>query len=255
MTQYSILVKKEVTQIVHNSARICCVELARFTQPYGFDKTSMQKGETAIANDIRSISKPINNYWLQQFEELFGSGDKSRSLRRKDGSIWLEQTDRLIKTEEALHDMHQKLRSKSTGRTTRAGLIGDRTIGRTKARDIAIVSQKILESYIKNTIKKAGTVKAGWASAALLCKADVRVPLRGIPKWVTRNAASRHASVDNTKASGIGFKVVLRNKIKYASSTLSKANEAVAVNVAKNKMINFMNAAIRYIKAKEAGLK
>jgi hypothetical protein len=255
MNQYSLLVGKEVTQIVYNSSRLCCVELARFTQPYGFDQTARKKGEGAISNDIRSVSKPLNNYWLKQFEELFGSGDNSRSLRRKDGSVWLDQTDRLIKTESALHDMHQKLRSKSTGRTTRAGLVGDRTIGRSKARDIAIVSEKILERYIKNTAKKAGTVKAGWAAAAKLCKADVRVPLRGIPSWVTRNMLSQHAAVDSTKASGLGFKVILTNKIKYTSSVLSKTNEQNAVNVAKKKMLGFLNAAIRGSKLKEAGLK
>ena len=255
MTQYSVLVKKEVSQIVYNSSRLCCVELAKFTQPYGFGGLARKKGEGAIENDVRSITKPLNGYWLKQFQDLFGSGDSSRSLRRKDGSVWLSQTDTLIKTEAALYDIHQKLRSKSTGRTSRAGLVGDRVIGRTKARNVAVVSEKLLARYIKNTAKKAGTVKAGWASAAKLCKADVRVPLRGIPNWVTRNMLSQHASVDSSKASGLGFKVILTNKINYTSSVLSKANEQAAVNVAKHKMIKFLNAAIRATKLKEAGLK
>jgi hypothetical protein len=255
MNQYSLLVGKEVTQIVYNSSRLCCVELARFTQPYGFEQTARKKGEGAIRNDVRSIAKPLNGYWLKQFQDLFGSGDNSRSLRRKDGSVWLSQTDKLIKTESALYDMHQKLRSKSTGRTSRAGLSGDRVIGRSKARNVAVVSEKLLAKYIKNTAKKAGTVKAGWASAAKLCKADVRVPLRGIPSWVTRNMLSQSASVDSSKASGLGFKVILTNKIKYASSVLSKGNQQIAVNVAKKKMLGFLNAAIRGTKLKEAGLR
>jgi len=252
MKAYQRVCGKEVKQLVHNGARLCCVELARVTQPYGTGKDAKTIGEAAISKDIQSITKPLNDYWLGQFEELFESGDDSRSLRRKDGSIWLRQTDKLVKTEEALHDFHQSKRLKSNGRTSKAGLQGDRTFGQSRGRDIAVVSIGILKKYIKLTQKKVGIAKAGWAAVALLCKADVRAPLRGIPQWVTRNMISGAGSVNDKNASGLGWEVVLENKIRYSRRTLSKANEIIACNIAKGKMIKMMNAGIRYVLKKEA---
>jgi hypothetical protein len=46
----------------------------------------------------------------------------------------------------------------------------------------------------------------------------------------------------------------MTNKIRYARETLDTKNETFAVNLAKKKMTSMMNHAIRYVKAKEAGL-
>jgi hypothetical protein len=119
----------------------------------------------------------------------------------------------------------------------------------------AIISQRVRDRLVKYTQKKVGFAKAGWAAAALLCKADVRSPLRGIPRWVTRNLASGAGKVNDSKASGLGWKISLTNKINYVSSILSARAEDDAIGVARHKFMQFLNHSIRYAKSREAGLR
>lgn len=224
MEKYERVVGKEVRQLVHNSARLCCVELARFTQPYGTDKAARASGEETVNAGIESIFRVVDTKFdLKRF--------KAAETQRKISNIAEAKT------------FHQSNRSRSTGRTFRK-----------QWKDRGIIQQSLLLKLIKETQKRVGLAKSGWASVALLCRADVRAPLRGIPQWVTRNMASRHASVDDRAASGFGWVVKLRNRIKYTSRVISPSNILIATNVAKKKMIGFLNAGIRSKFPRLAGL-
>jgi hypothetical protein len=91
--------------------------------------------------------------------------------------------------------------------------------------------------------------------AASLCKADVRQPLRGVPKWVKRNVAKAVGSVREVKLTGMGFRIDTTNKIDYTSELLKKKYQDIARNIARDKFVKMMSAAIRATKLKEAGLK
>jgi hypothetical protein len=231
MKEYERLCGKEVKQLVHNAGRVCCVELAKFTFP-----KEKSQGETRVGADIAKILMPLNTNWFQQVVKA-RSGKKHNAGRVSmfDGS------QPLLKTLEEAKQWHKQNKLFRRGKA----------FPQSKK---AIVSQRVRDRLVKYTQKKVGLAKAGWAAAALLCKADVRAPLRGIPRWVTRNLMSGAGKVNDSRASGFGWKIGLTNKIDYTSDILKASYEDTAMTVARGKFFKMLSHAIRYQKAKEAGL-
>jgi len=236
MKAYQRVCGKEVKQLVHNGARLCCVELARVTQPYGTGTDSKAKGEQAISNDLSKLFVSLDAELVEKFKD-------EKSLWKKGGVEWIPEGTTLAGSVADIKAIHSARRNKRSGRVFSIN---------EKRRVVVDVANVV--KFFKELSKKVGIAKAGWASVALLCKADVRAPLRGIPRWVTRNIISGAGSINDRKASGLGWKVLLENKIRYSRETLSKTNELIACNIAKAKMIKMMNAGIRY-ELKKAGAK
>jgi hypothetical protein len=266
MQQYERIVGKEVRQLVHNSARLCCVQLAKFTQPYGNKSDAKKSGEKAITKDVqggkrstgkgkgrRGIFLPLTPF-MKANAEFYGGSENIRLFVKKDGTVY--GTDRAhflvnasVGTLRAIHKTKFV-----NGRMSAAG--GDtRDVGRWKFIDQYFASQNVINAFLKVQFRKVGLVKAGWAVAAAACRADVRQPLSGIPAWVRRNISKARGAIDDSKASGLGWKIKLKNQVGYARQTLSRTNENIAVQVSRQRMLSMMNHAIRYVKAKEAGLR
>src|ERR1700743_2929548 len=49
------LTKEEPAQIMVQEARLLCVELAKYTQPFGLDDKARQQGETALMRDYAKV--------------------------------------------------------------------------------------------------------------------------------------------------------------------------------------------------------
>jgi len=243
MQQYERIVGKEVKQLVHNAARLCAVECARYTFPSGLGGPAKKQGEKKITKNIRGIFTIVNPKWWKEVTSgrAFRSG--GAALNDKSGKVWALDTQETISNLAAAKTWHKSKRG-SDGQAKRLGLL-----------ERAIVKQAVYRKIIRDTEKKVGLVKAGWALAAAACKADVREPLRGIPSWVKRNTVRSKGAIDDSKASGLGWKVKIKNQVGYARQTLSRGNEGFAVNLARRKFFSMLNHQIRYVKAKGAGLR
>jgi len=265
MRKYEQVVGKEVRQLVQNAGRLCCVQLAKFTQPYGNKSAAKKSGEKAITKDIqggkrstgkgkgrRGIFLPLTPF-MKANAEFYGASENIRLFVKKDGTVY--GTDKAHFLSNASVDTLRGIHKSKfvNGRMSSAG--GDtRNIGRWKFIDQYFVSPNVINAFLKVQFRKVGLVKAGWAVAAAACKADVRQPLSGIPAWVRRNISKARGAIDDSKASGFSWKIKLKNQVGYARQTLSPSNESVAVNVARRKFYSMMSHAIRKQKPKEAGL-
>ncbi len=240
MKKYEEVVGKEVEQLVKNAARLCALECMKLTGPRGKGSADKQRGEGKIRKDLRGLFTSVKPEW---WKEVINMGKNKREILRhtKTGIIWARDTQETIDSEAGAWVFHQK--NWNNGKAKRLGLL-----------DRAIIKQSVYRKYLRATIKKVGIAKAGWALAAQKCEADVREPMKGVPAWVEKNMGQSEASVSSKKGRGLSHSVSMTNKIRYARETLDTKNETFAVNLAKKKMTSMMNHAIRYVKAKEAGL-
>jgi hypothetical protein len=230
MARYSLLVGKEISQLVRNGARLQCVELAKFTWPQ-----EKAHGESRIGTDVSKIFTALNPKWWR-------AATKKGELSTADGRPLVSPGQKMIADLPSAKSFHKANRVFRLGKE----LTQD---------EKAAVKLSVRKALVKDLQKKVGLCKAGWAVAASLCKADVRQPMRGIPQWVTRNMAKAVGNVREKNLTGMGFKVDLTNRINYTDELLTKKYQAIARNIARGSFVKMMSAAIRATKLKEAGLK
>jgi hypothetical protein len=238
MNQYSLLVGKEVSQLVRNGARLQCIELMNFTWP-----TEKSHGEARIGKDVSKIFMSLNPNWFSQVVKSRTILRSGRSKKHNTARVSMfEDTQPVLKSISEVIDFHSKNRKFKRGKE----------LPHSKK---AIIKISVRNQLVKILQKKVGLCKAGWAVAASLCNADVRQPMRGIPQWVTRNMAKAVGSVREVKLTGMGFRIDTTNKIDYTSELLKKKYQDIARNIARDKFVKMMSSAIRATKLKEAGLK
>ena len=243
MKQYEKSVGKEVKQLVHNAGRLCCLELAKSTAPKGAGVAAKKQGEKKITKNIRGIFTIVNQKWWKEVTSgrAFRSG--GAALHDKSGKVWALDSQDTIASVDAAKSFHKSQRG-SDGQAKRLGML-----------DRAIVRQAVYRKFLKETLAKVGISKAGWGIAAAACKADARQPVRGIPAWVRRNMGRAKGSISDRRASGFSWQIKLSNRVRYARETLSSNGQSFAVNLARRKFFSMLNHSIRYVKAKEAGLR
>ena len=238
MKKYQEITGKEIGQLVNNAARLCAIECLKLTAPK--DK---QAGEKQVASDIRNLFTIVNPTWWKEITKGTAFASGGAAIHNRSGIVWATDTQTQVSDLSAAKDWH-KSHKNAAGRTTRLGLLNR-----------ALVKQATYRKYLKETLKKVGLAKAGWAIVAEKCNADVREPLKGIPAWVKRNMPKASGRVSAlTQKEGFGFSIDITNSVGYARATLDASGESFAVNLAKKKMISMMNHAIRFEKAKQAEL-
>ena len=242
MQQYERIVGKEVRQLVHNSARLCAIELARYTFPKGLGTASKKQGEKKIAKNLRGIFTIVNPTWWRAVLRM-GKDGKEVLTNNETNIVWVRADQSTVADLGAARNWHKSKRG-SDGQAKPQRML-----------ERAVVRQSVYRKLVRETEKKVGLAKAGWGVAALACKADVRQPMRGIPAWVRRNISRAKGAIDDRKASGLGWRIKIKNQVIHARPTLAGGNEAFAVNLARRKFFSMMNHAIRAVKAKEAGLR
>jgi hypothetical protein len=255
MKQYEAVCKKEISQSIRNHGRLLGLELMHQAQPFskGGAGKALMLGEGAIAKDLNTIFIVLNEFWTEQFKE---AKRLNRGLYRKDGTMWLSDEYELKESESAIRAFHQQLRK--TGSGGRPPRRGDKTIGRHKSAQFAVVPQELLSAYKKEVIKWVGWAKAGWAKAAQECKADTKAAAKmsGIPRWIKRHMGlAKGGAVDMTNGwwntSG-NPRVILKSGVGYQSKVISRGQITNAVNFVRGKYIRFLGYAIR-AELKKAG--
>ena len=238
MKKYQEITGKEIGQLVNNAARLCAIECLKLTAPK--DK---QAGEKQVASDLRNLFTIVNPTWWKEITKGTAFASGGAAIHNRSGIVWATDTQTQVSDISAAKDWH-KSHQNAKGRTTRLGLINR-----------ALVKQATYRKYLKETLKKVGIAKAGWAIVAEKCNADVREPLKGIPAWVQRNMPKASGRVSALmQKEGFGFLISITNSVGYARATLNAGGESFAVNLAKKKMISMMNHAIKFEKAKQAEL-
>jgi hypothetical protein len=166
LKQWKKLTQEEQVTELMKSGRSLAVRLANATQPFGLDAQARKKGENAVLQDIVAITKPLSRHWMDEasrFKQLDPAAFRRR-FTNKAGQVWLEEED-LELNSSSIKEFHQKMRNKGNGRTTQAGM-GDLNIGRHKAANRGFILKVQQQKYIKETQKKVGIAKAGWAKCA-----------------------------------------------------------------------------------------
>ena len=225
------LTKEEQARQIRFSGRVLAVRLSNVTQPFGTDADARKKGENAILRDIAAITKPLNKEWYAEAQRMrqFDPGAFKRRFTTKDGRVWLEEQDYELNASN-IKEFHQKMRNRSTGRTKTAGM-KTKDIGRHGAADRGYVLDKVQAKYIKETQKKVGIAKAGWAEcAAQLGGFEKATGVKKIQKWVF-NLINKYGrgSVKITDSY-----VELKNSVPWIGRALSRSNLQKTLDIQRN---------------------
>ena len=244
LTQYASLCGKDTSQVVQNIGRVCAIECMKYTQPYGKSNGARDQGRAAITADLRNIFVWVTPESWKLLSAFTRKKNPITELKSDSGKAWATSSQDQITDASGAKGFHRRNRT-SNGRTKKLPLL-----------EKALVKKTAYKKFRTELQKRVGLAKAGWAIAATECRADVRAPLQGVPLWVKNNMANSEGSADASKAGkGLGFSMKIRSGVDYARTVLRKSDKNKAVKIAKEKMVKMMSAAIRYDKAKQAGLK
>jgi hypothetical protein len=245
------LTKEEASREIRKSGRVLAVRLTNKTQPYGMDSITRAKGQNAILKDIKEITKPLSKYWFEEAKRMrqFDPGAFRRRFTTKEGRVWLEEQDVELNRSN-IKEFHQKMRNKSNGRTSQAGLF-DRTIGRHGAAHRGYLLQNVQKKYIEQTQKKVGIAKAGWAQCAGLLGGFDK-PKGGkvgrIQKWIQKLIPKYGSgSVINTDKY-----VILNNSVPWIGRVLTRADLKDSLDIQRQALAKSVIAIVKH-NSKKAG--
>jgi len=243
--------REEQTRELRKSGRALAVRLANVTQPYGMGTTAKKKGENAILRDIAAITKPLNKEWYAEAQRMrqFDPGAFRRRFTTKDGRVWLEEQDYELNASN-IKEFHQKMRNRSTGRTKTAGM-KTRDIGRHGAADRGYVLDKVQAKYIKETQKKVGIAKAGWAECAAKLGGFSAKGVSGV-KSISRWIQKLISKYGNGSVTVTDKYVELKNSIPWIGRALSRSNLQRTLDIQRNTLAKSVIAIVKH-KSKEAG--
>jgi len=223
---------KETSEVVRMAARNFIVRAAGVTPPSingKADGTSKKRGEAVIQNDLDHILVGLTPELYDQFMELGGKSVR-REMRRKDGSVYVTDSDIAIGS---ISDWHKQNR-RENGRVHRIGR-KTRDIGRHKNWDRGVVQAADKKAYIKKVLARVGLLAAGWNASAI--KLGAR-----FPAWIKRHGHANGQCMVEENARGIrirmenavGFATKVRGlerRIKWAINAQANALDRAADNI------------------------
>jgi hypothetical protein len=224
-------------RLLDHAARIAAVSLAHGTQPFGLDKQAREKGEGAVARDVKkSVLRVGDAYASIKRVNVPASAAFWKAVKAKkwpDAQRILDQSGAALAGIPILAQPDEARRK--AART-------DRGRPRGKASQI-LQSTRLQSRYIKEAQKRVGTGKGGWAACAYLLKST-----RGIPAWVTRHG---HGTGTVIRLNSRGRpRITLINRVRYSSEILPANEKARAHRLANERMSKFLASSIRAIKAR-----
>lgn len=246
---WSKMNKEEQVRELRKSGRSLAVRLTNVTAPFEMGQAARKQGEGRVAKDILEITKPLNRYWMGEAVRMKALDPASfkRRFTTKEGRVWLQEEDMILNSS-TIKRFHQSMRSKYSGRTSEAGTY-TRDIGRTKAgnRGILLASQQ--KKYIKDTQKKVGIAKAGWAEcASILGGFDAVKGVGKIQGWVTK-LISKYGR--GTVQQGNGY-IKLRNGVPWIGRALSRSGFKKSIDIQRTALAKSVIAIVNH-NAKKAG--
>jgi hypothetical protein len=241
---------EEQARELRKSGRSLAIRLTNVTQPYGMDAKTRKKGENAILKDIVAITKPLNSHWMNEAVRMkqLDPAAFRRRFTNKDGKVWLQEEDIELNPSN-IKQFHQSMRNKGDGRTRRAGE-GDLNIGRHTAANRGFILQVQQQKYIKETQKKVGIAKAGWAECAGILGGFTGV--RGgkkIQGWLQKlisKYGKGYATVTDKY-------VELKNTVPWIGRALSNTELKKTLDIQRNTLAKSVIAIVKH-NSKKAGL-
>jgi hypothetical protein len=197
---------KETSEVVRSAARNFIIKAIGVTPPSvngKADGTAKKRGEAVIQNDLDHIFLGLDPESYRQFLAR-GGRDVRRELYRKDGTIYVTDTDIEIGSPK---DWHQQNR-RENGRVHRIGR-KTRDIGRHKNWDRGVLLASEKKAYIARVLKKVGTLAAGWNASAIKLQAT------RYPAWIKhRGHANGQCLVEETPR---GIRIRMENMVGFAT--------------------------------------
>ncbi len=201
-------------EVLRPEARLLCVELARYTQPFDFGKEAEASGEIAVQRDIyRVFANPSTVYARIFVQNQDAAKGFWRYLKKGDlhqvKLVLAAYLPELIDADIGPFDpaLHQAAR--------RNGKVVLKRVSR-----IVLEGNKLVE-YAEDRQKRVGFAKSGWATCARTLGG-----IRGIPRWAAKGNAPGHVvdRSDDPEAPTI----YLNNDIDYTDRVLSVTGQAGA---------------------------
>jgi hypothetical protein len=210
------LTKEEPAKIMVQEARLLCVELAKYTQPFGLDDAAKKQGEEALARDYNRVYAQASAV----FKEL-----QIENKDMADGFWKAFQARQYDKASKILRD------SKGLNRNTPiqpfdGGTAHNRRWKRGKVGGGVVASlilqvQKGLKPFLTKEKGKVGFAKGGWAACAKKLGG-----IRGIPAWIYKHDTPASV-IDNTDKENPS--ITIRNEVNYTDQVLSATGAADAL--------------------------
>lgn len=213
LTELSILTRRDIRGILRQEARLFCVALAKYTQPFGLDKKAKEKGETAVRRDILKVYGTAS-WAFDEIESISENAARAvvKYIREKN-YIEAEKVLKRFKIMIPLKKFNPKFHKKR--------FVQGRLKGSEKSQ--IVVDEKKLKKYIRQKLKRVGFAKSGWASCAKFLGGT-----RGIPAWARRNQGP--CMVLNRSRQRNNPHFILVNAINYTSRVLSQSGMRGAMN-------------------------
>jgi hypothetical protein len=121
-----------------------------------------------IQSDLKRIFVPVTarEEVSAEIQSMKAAGGiPVRIFRRKDGSTWAAESKLWSESEGAMFAHHNKYRSKTTGRVSRAGDLGDHYIGRWRFIDKMHVPAELFREYLRGVLARVGKTRSGFNAA------------------------------------------------------------------------------------------
>jgi hypothetical protein len=253
LAEFAQIVGKETSEAVRQFARVACVNLATETQPFGSSKGDKDPGEKAVEVDVSKVFyTPQDGGFARALKAIVAKGNRSDASKQKfnarlDGYISSNNTEAIARLARAFNwqgvlfdDIDPQLHQNARAGTRR------RVPKKRGAMHMVIGGNAALAKYKEEQKRKVGLTKAGWAVCA------EKIPLqrassatRGIPQWVTRNKGRASGNVLDGSHNPTNPKVQMTNMTPWTSVVLTQSSAKQALEIARDKFVKYMNAAIK----------
>lgn len=276
LREYSSLMNKNVADSVRQFAVVACRNLANTTQPFsGREKATSEegrlKGEGAVKVDIGKVfyvptvdggfTKALTQWaelsYRKKYKDASNINRKTEAFRKRMNRYVSEGNTaaiRKISRNMGWKNIHRTVdpRLHEAARTGRR----KRTVKPASGMVVILNKPEHLERYVKKRQKMVGLAKAGWAKCADLIKSAKKGPAtRGIPQWVTRHKRRANGSIQDLTNNARNPKVIMTNKIPWASNVITPNGTREAVDLAKRNFVEYMNRTMKGELRRQARLK
>ena len=235
LNRYPGKVGRTLESLVKQEARGLAVELARNTRPFGFSQKAKKRGESAVAEDIKTVfalpsdafekfssDKPAvaAKFWANIQNRRFSQAQKTL---QSSGSQWSDV--KVGRLDPKVHQQNRNVRGQVKRLTKPAAIV---------------TSPKALNTYIAKIQKRVGFAKGSWINAAKAIGGRVR----GAAQWATRHKQSPGTATIKT---GDKPAVTLINKLDYIEQVKTSTGIELALQVAAGKLRKALAISLRKI--------
>ena len=203
------LTHEEPGKLMVQETRLLCVELAKYTQPFGFDDKAKKQGEEALMRDYARVYAQASEVYKELRLENKDMADgfwKAFQNRSYDKAARILRDSKQINRNTPIQPFDSGV---AHGKRWKRGKVGGGIVS-----SMILQVSKGLKPWLSKELKKIGFAKGGWANCASKLGGT-----RGIPAWVA-NHDTPASVIDNTDAANPS--ITIRNEVNYTSQVMSE---------------------------------